>query len=128
MADFTGDLVLVEFDSPYPYLGRTYAPGERESVPDYSVPAIVDASPPYGRVVDLEAEDSGSTDPEPDPPSGTPDEGPADTEVELDATEAAAELALDQDPPYDLKQHAGQGSGRNGRIQKPDVKRWLGIE
>lgn len=45
------EMVLIRVLRKYPRGGVQYAPGSTIRVPDYAVPSIVDANPPFGEVL-----------------------------------------------------------------------------
>lgn len=75
--------------------GVRHKEGALLQVPEYAVPSITDADPPFGRVVDLEA----ATRP-------------------TDATDAARDLAREEG--VDLG--SVEGTGKDGRVLKSDVE------
>lgn len=99
------DKVRVEvLHRPYPRGGRTYRPGDELEVPAYALGPLLAANPPRVRVL--------------------PGQAVPELDADFDATEGALDLA--RAVGLDLTPFAGQGSGPGGRIQKPDVKEWIG--
>lgn len=95
------EMVRVEVLRPYPRGGKTHKPGATISIPEHALADATRRNPPHVRVV------------------GAPE---VEIDADFDATEGALDLA--RATGIDLAAFAGQGSGENGRIEKPDVKKW----
>lgn len=97
--------------------GIRYAEGRVVQVPEHALPSITEVDPPRGRHVSAEYAEAvrmglPTEDIDPDP-GGEPDL----YQPEVDATDAARELA----EIYDMDLSEIEGTGSEGRVIKPDV-------